>query len=176
MLQHSLARSERAGNCRNAASRNRKQSVYYALPRDERLGRRKFFLIRSAAAHRPTLQHANVAFGLSIRYYRDRLFDRKLAARYFFDRARNAVRYGDLMDYDLIFAHGTEHVAALHDVALFCRRLERPFLFAIYRRRVDTAVYPVARQSLQTFERTLYTVVYTAYKTRCKFDRKRLLG
>ncbi len=174
MLQNGLARTERTGYSGNAAARYREKRIDYALSRYERLGRRKLFFIRSAAAHGPALEHGKLVLGLAVLDDRNDTVDREAALVYLFDLARYPVRHGYPVLYDLVLPDRADDVARLHVVAFFDDGHELPFLFAVDGGRANAASDTLARQRVQLFERTLYAVVNTAYKTRSELDGERL--
>ena len=60
MLRDCLTGTERSGDSSDTALCDREESIDYALTGDERLDRRKFFLVRTSAADRPLLHHGEL--------------------------------------------------------------------------------------------------------------------
>jgi len=174
MLNDGLAGSERSRNGCNAALGDREECVDDPLSCDQRLCRRKFFLIRTAFSDRPFLHERQFFIAVLRSDDRDGFFHGKGTGLDVFDGSFDSVRHHDLLRHDGSFFNGSEDVAGNDFVAGLRSRLKVPFLRTVQRRYFNAPRQVIRMRLLHdSVQRTLNAVVNGADESRSQFNGQR---
>ena len=176
MLDHGLAAAEGAGHGGHAALGHREQGVDDPLAGDHGLRGGQLFLIGTAPAHGPALEHGELDLLAVLLQLGDGGDDVGLALEDPGELAGHAGGHHDLVGDDLRLLDGAQHVAAGELVAHLGHGGEAPQLLVVQGVHHDAARDPVPRLLPDLGEGALDAVVDGLDEARAQLHGQRRAG
>ena len=173
MLDNCFAASERSGNRSHSSLCYREECIYNSLSCDKWHDRWYLFLIWTALTNRPLLHECQLPVTLVCLNHTHSLLNCEFSCLYLFDGSCHTIRHHDLLCDDHSLLNCSYHIACRHLITHLGSRHKCPLDISLQRWDFNSSLQVVTTYLHDIIQRSLDSIVYTAYKSRSQLNRQR---